>query len=187
MDLNALEALVDEMIEAGSAYDPESIETVLRVRTKFDALSTLAVGEFDTWGEWAPDGARSAAGWIATRGHLPRAEVGRLVKRARALDQLPEFAQAWKDGDIGAAHVDVVAKARNSRTGAALERDEKMLVDYARTLRFEPYVQAVGYWSQLADPDGTEESAEERRNRRDVYLVKAGDMWLGKMTLDRVS
>ncbi len=78
-----------------------------------------------------------------------------------------------------------MARARNPRTEDALARDEKMLVDYAGPCRSPPSP-GDGYWEQLADPDGTEESAEERRNRRDVYLVKAGDMWLGKMTLDPI-
>ncbi|HVB93604.1 MAG TPA: DUF222 domain-containing protein [Acidimicrobiales bacterium] len=187
MKLDVLSEDVKELIEDGPRSDPESIAKMLRLRSQLDAYVTASVGEFDTWGEWALDGARSAAGWIAKEGNLPRAEAGRLVRRARTLDQLPEFAEAWRDGDIGAAHVDVVAKARNSRTEEALERDEKMLVDYARTLRFEPYVRAVGYWGQLADPDGTEESAEERRCRRDVYVVEAGDRYLGQMTLDPIS
>ena len=75
MDLNALEALVDELLAAGPPYDPESIETLLRVHTKVDALRTMAVGEFDTWGEFAADGARNATAWVATTGRLPRAEA----------------------------------------------------------------------------------------------------------------
>ena len=186
MKLDALSEDLRELREEGPDSDRESMATLLRLRSQFDAMFTSAVGEFDTGGEWGIDGARSAASWIAKEGNLPRAEAGRLVRRARNLRQLPEFAEAWGEGDIGAAHVDVVAKARNSRTEDALERDEKMLVDYARTLRFEPYAKAVDYWSQLADPDGTEESAEERTNRRDVYLEPVGDMWFGRMTLDPI-
>ncbi|HVB93369.1 MAG TPA: DUF222 domain-containing protein [Acidimicrobiales bacterium] len=186
MKIDALEGLVDELFEEGPVSDTESMETLLREFGRLEAYVTASVGEFDTWGAWALDGARSAAAWVATKGNLPRAVAGRMVKRARAVGQLPAFAEAWRDGKIGAAHVDVVAKARNSRTEEALKRDEKLLVDYARTLRFEPYARSVGYWEQLADPDGTEESAEERRCRRDVYVVKAGDMWLGKMTLDPI-
>ena len=187
MKIDALEGLVDELFEEGPVSDTESIETLLRQFGRLGAYVTASVGEFDTWGEWCLDGARSAAGWIATTGNLPRAEAGRLVRRARVLQKLPEFAGAWAEGDIGAAQIDTVAKpAGNPRTAERLHHDEKLLVDQARTLRPEDFAKAVEYWEQLADPDGTEESAEERRNRRDVYLVKAGDMWLGKMTLDPI-
>jgi Domain of unknown function (DUF222) len=188
MEFTALEGLVDELNEAGPPYDPESMETLLRVRTKVDALCTTAVGEFDTWGEWAPDGARNAASWVATKGRLPRAEAGRLVKRARALPRFPICAEAWRRGELNGAHLDTLEKVRNDRTKEALEQDEETLVrEGCRAGRFEDFVKLVGYWEQLADPDGTEESAEERRNRRDVYLVKAGDMYLGQMNLDPIS
>ena len=145
------------------------------------------MGEFDTWGEWAPDGARNAAAWVATKGHLPRAEAGRLVKRARALPRFPSCAEAWRRGD------------RTVRTSTSSERcgttgpktpwsgtRRRWSEKAVGPGRFEDFVKAVGYWEQLADPDGTEEAAEERRNRRDVYLVQVGDMWLGKMTLDPI-
>jgi hypothetical protein len=186
MNIDDLKGFVDEMFEQGPVSDAESMATLLRESSRLDAYVTVSVGEFDKWGAWALDGARSAAAWIAKKGNLPRVVARRLVRRGRALDHLPEAAKAWKEGDIGAAHVDTLENSRNPRTRCGLEHDEEMLVDHARTLCPEDFGKAVEYWEQLADPDGTEESAEERRNRRDVYLVKAGDMWLGKMTLDPI-
>ncbi|HWD51232.1 MAG TPA: DUF222 domain-containing protein [Acidimicrobiales bacterium] len=187
MKLDVLTENLKELLAEGPDSDRESIETLLRVHRQVEACLTVAVAEFDDWGEWGLDGARSAAAWIAARGNLPREKARHLVRRARTLRRLPAFAQAWKDGEIGAAHVEVVGKlARNPRVAERLFDDEKLLLDYARTLTYEDFVKAVTYWEQLADPDGTEESAEERRNRRDVYLVKAGDRWLGKMTMDPI-
>jgi Domain of unknown function (DUF222)/HNH endonuclease len=184
--LDALKGLIDELFEEGPVSDAESMETLLRESSRLDAYVTASVGEFDKWGAWALDGARSATAWIAKEGKLLRSEARRLVRRGRALDHLPEAAKAWREGDIGAAHVDSLEKVRNSRTQCTLEADEEMLVNQGRTLCPEDFGKAVDYWEQLADPDGTEESAEEQRNRRDVYLVKAGDMWLGRMTLDPI-
>jgi hypothetical protein len=187
--LDALERSVDELLEAGPPYDRESMETLLRVRTKVDAVCTMAVGEFDTWGEWAPDGARTAGSWVAKTGRLPRAEAGRLVKRARALARFPACAESWKRGELNGAYLDTLEKVRNDRTQDALERDEETLVrEGCRLGRFEDFVKLVDSWEQLADPDGTEEAAEERRNRRDVYLVPSIDgSYLGQMTLDPIS
>ncbi|HEV3265792.1 MAG TPA: DUF222 domain-containing protein, partial [Acidimicrobiales bacterium] len=176
MNIDDLKGFVDQMFEQGPVSDAESMATLLRESSRLDAYVTVSVGEFDKWGAWALDGARSAAAWIAKKGNLPRVVARRLVRRGRALDHLPEAAKAWKEGDIGAAHVDTLEKARNSRTRCGLEHDEEMLVDHARTLCPEDYAKAVSYWEQLADPDGTEASAEERRNRRDVYIEPVGDM-----------
>jgi uncharacterized protein DUF222 len=44
------------------------------------------------------------------------------------------------------------------------------------------------YWKQLADPDGAEESEEERKAARNVFLESSySGMWLGQMTLDPIS
>ena len=69
-------------------------------------------------------------------------------------------------------------------TDEALARDEALLVKQATRLRFEQFVRAAASWDQLADPDGTEDAAEARRARRDVYLeASISGMYLGQMTL----
>jgi hypothetical protein len=84
--------------------------------------------------------------------------------------------------------VDVVASLRNEATEETLARDESMLVDQARSLRFDRFIRAAAYWSQFADPDSADQAAERRRARRDVYLAKSfGGMWLGAITLDPIS
>jgi hypothetical protein len=55
-------------------------------------------------------------------------------------------------------------------------------------MKFEAFCGAVAYWSQLADPNGAEESDMERRARRDVFLTSSLDgMWFGQMTFDSIS
>ncbi|HUZ09262.1 MAG TPA: DUF222 domain-containing protein, partial [Acidimicrobiales bacterium] len=110
------------------------------------------------------------------------------VRRGRALRHLGVCAEAWSNGELTAAHVDVIAGLRSAVTQEALARDEAMLVGHARTLGFEHFTRAATYWEQLADPDGVEAGAEERRGRRDVYLAAGFDgMWLGQITLDPIS
>ncbi|MDA8269242.1 MAG: hypothetical protein M0013_12905, partial [Actinomycetota bacterium] len=72
---------------------------------------------------------------------------------------------AWRDGDITGAHVAVVAALRRDETAPSLVRDEEMLVDQARTLRFDAFRRVVGYWEQLADPDGADRDGERERSR----------------------
>lgn len=81
-----------------------------------------------------------------------------------------------------------MAALRNDSTDEVLARDEPVLVDQARSLRFDRFVRACAYWKQRADPDGADRDDEQRRSRRDVYLVHSfGGLWLGSMTLDPVS
>jgi hypothetical protein len=185
--LDDLAEVIDEVIgrEPATCADAESVESLLRQLTRLEAFVTTAVAAFDASGEWAPDGARTAASWLATRCHLPTGQARRLVRRGRELRHLPVCAEAWCDGAISAAHVDTIAALRRPATEEALARDEAMLVGQATRLRFESFTRATAYWEQFADPDGTEAGAEERRGRRDAYLAASFDgMWLGKITLD---
>jgi hypothetical protein len=69
-----------------------------------------------------------------------------------------------------------------------MARDEAMLVAQATELGFEDFNRALGYWKQLADPDGADASEEERKASRNVFLESSlSGMWLGQMTLDPIS
>ena len=119
---------------------------------------------------------------------IPRAMARRFVRRGRNLRRLPAVAEAWEEGSIAAPHVDLMIGLVREATESVLGRDEAMLVSQAKGLRFNQFARTVAYWDQLADPDGTEEAAEARRARRDVYLEASIDgMFLGKMTLDPIS
>jgi hypothetical protein len=143
------------------------------------------VAAFAQWGEWALEGAKTPTAWLDTRCHIPKAEARARLRRGEALAGLPVAAAAWARGDIGAAHLDTLVRVKSPVTEEALARDEGLLVDDARTMKFAPFCSAVAYWEHLADQDGTEEAALERAARRDVYLVPSvHGTYLGKINLD---
>ncbi len=150
----------------------------------------MAVASFDASGEWALDGAQSISAWLSTRCHLPLGEARSQLRRGRALPSLPLVAQAFSAGVIGAAQVDLLVKAAQGAARVdqeAFPRDEAVLLAAATALKFAPFSAAVAYWTQLADPDGAEESEMEKMARRDVYVSHSvGGMWLGKMTFDPI-
>ena len=190
MDLDVLTEVIDRLhgSDVSTYADAESLEMLQRQLSRLDAFVTQATAAFDAAGNWVPDGARNAAGWLLTRCHLPKSEARRVVRRGRSLRQLPECTRAWADGDITAAQVDVVAALRDESTEEALARDEEMLVSQASILRYDHFVRAAAYWQQLADPDGAEDDEERRRDKRDVYLdASFSGMWFGRMTLDPIS
>jgi hypothetical protein len=190
MDLDVLTKAIDRLSGSDPSLcaDTESIEVLQRQLARLDAFVTEATAVFDATGNWVPDGARNAAAWLASRCRLPKGQARRLVRRGRELRHLPACTRAWADGDITAAQVDAITELRCDSTEGALARDEAMLVEQARTLRYESFVRAVAYWKQLADPDGIEEDDQKCRSRRDVYLGSSfRGMWLGKITLDPIS
>ena len=190
MELMNFDAALDELIESGAANygDCESIEALHQMQARFDFFVTEATAAFEVGEEWAADGAKTAASWLATRCRVARPAAKRRVRLGRTLRHLPAVAEAWRQGTIGTAQAEAIAKARRHRTEAAMARDEEMLVAQAKDLGFEDFTRVLDYWQQLADPDGAEESDEERKASRNVFLESSlNGMWLGQMTLDPIS
>ena len=159
MPLPALSAAIDELIAEGpdTLADGESMIGLRRELARFEAVIATATARFDTSREWEADGAQTAAAWLAWQCHLPKAVTRRQVSLGRKLRHLPACEQAWLDGDITAHHVGVIGAVRRPTTEQALARDEKLLVDNAKHLRFDAFNRVVDYWAQRADPDGAED------------------------------
>ena len=190
MELDNLAAALEALIESGAENygDGESMETLHDLSSRLESFVTEAIGAFEKGEEWAADGAKSAASWIASRCRVPRAAALRRVRLGRTLRHLPGVAQAWREGDIGEDAAQAIASARRHRTEAAMARDEEMLVFQAKELGFEDFTRVLAYWKQLADPDGAEASEEEKKASRNVYLESSyNGMYLGQMTLDPVN
>ena len=190
MELDALTESIDALVacDPSTLGDGDSMVALQRELSRLQCVVASATAAFDTSQDWAGDGARNASVWLAARCRMPRREARSLIRRGRALRHLPAWAEAWSKGEVSGAHLDAVAGVRREVTSERLGQDEAFLVEKARSMTFESFVRVVAYWEQHADPDGVEDAAEERRCRRDVYLVPSlSGLWLGTMTLDDAS
>ncbi len=190
MELENHREALDALVASGAANygDGASIEELHRQLSQFESFVTEATAAFEAGEEWAADGAKTAASWISSRCRVPRAAAKRRVRLGRTLRHLPETAQAWRDGAIGADHAQAIASARRHRTESSMARDEAMLVAQAAEMGFEDFYRALSYWKQLADPDGADAADEDRKASRNVFLEASfSGMWLGQITLDPVS
>ena len=181
---------LNELVASGpdAHADGVSVEELHRMLSRFEAFVTEATSAFEASQEWAADGAKSAAAWLATRCRLPRRAAKNRVRLGRSLQHLPECARAWRDGVIGTDQVHAISRARRHRTEGAMARDEAMLVEQAAQMGFEDFYRALSYWKQLADPVGADDTEVARREARNVFLEPGIDgMWLGQMMLDPIS
>jgi hypothetical protein len=190
MELEDFDEALEALIASGPEHygDGESMEKLHSLEARFASFMTEATSAFEAGEQWAAEGAKTAASWIASRCRVPRAAAKRRVRLGRNLRHLPAVAEAWREGSIGEDAAKAIASARRHRTTAAMTRDEEMLVDQAKDLGFEDFARALEYWKQLADPEGAEASDMERQASRDVFLEPSiGGMYLGQMTLDPIS
>jgi hypothetical protein len=166
----------------------EAVVELARLRRVLEAGCARIADGWNTRRVWAADDARSGAVHLAVSTGSPKDECQRLLSLGRAMRQLPLAGEAFAAGEIGGAHLRRLAGMRHRRTLRQLERDEAMLVEHARTLRFDDFSQVVDYWRLRADPDGADETDVERRDRRRVSFDETlGGMWSGSMFLDPVS
>jgi hypothetical protein len=193
MEVDVFEALerdVDRLLglDAFSYSDQESMITMARIAAKVECAKSLVAVGFDDGGEWAADGAQTSVAWIDTRCHVAKTAARRELRLGRALSHMPATAAAWSEGAITAAQVEALTKLFTARTKEAFVRDEQMLVDQAKKMKFGTFYSVAAYWEQCADPDGASEHDMARVARRDVWLVPGtSGMWSGQMNLDHVS
>jgi 5-methylcytosine-specific restriction endonuclease McrA len=184
--------VVDVQVGSGSDDDPgggcAALAVLLREKAAMDARVAREVAAFDASGAWKASGAMTARAWMLQSCHLSAAEAARLLSRGRALRHLPAVDRAFAAGALTGDHVAIVVSLDHGATREALQRDQHQLVDLARLHTFAEWKGLLEAWKQRVDPDGTTEAAEEKRNRRDAWLVETFDgTWLGRMTLDPVS
>ena len=156
-----LAAVLDRVCEKDPAAlsDGDTIEALHHQLARLEAATARAAAAFDVARGWEADGARSAAAWISTRCRRPLGEARRRVAAGRRLRDMPQVDAAWTAGDISASHVDVLGRAWTPASAQLFARDEQLLCEEARQLRFHHFVQVVAYWRYRADPDGVEADA----------------------------
>ena len=91
---------VDELIESGVANygDCESMESLHQIQARLDSFVTEATAAFEAGEEWAADGAKTAASWVATRCRVARRAAKRRVRLGRTLRHLPAGGQGLARG-----------------------------------------------------------------------------------------
>ena len=160
--------LCGRLIEAVSAArDSESLRVAVhactRAQAQIAAVTYTATSNFDAERIWEDDDAKNAATWLRTAARLPADEAARQVRHARKLRTLPQTEAALRAGDIGVGHVARIANLDNPRTRMFLRADEKMIVEWAKSMRFDDFGKVVCEWRDHVDPDGGHADRAERR------------------------
>jgi hypothetical protein len=124
------------MLATQDAYSPSSNDVLrerLIQRRRVIDLQEVAfareAAEFAAGDAWDEDGSVSAIDWLRFHCHMNAGAAANAIAVGESLEQIPESHQAVVDGEIGFAHLVVMA-----RTAEALgERfDEKLLVEKAK-------------------------------------------------------
>jgi hypothetical protein len=170
--------VVQEQLEVDphALSDGELAEAMIelrRVQARLAAATARLTAAFDARRVWAADGSRSAGAWLANRCRLPAGQMRAQVRLGRRLEDMAATSDAFEAGEVAEVHASRLADLSVGRTASCFNRDEPMLVDWARELSWPDFWRATEYWRQLADPDGTERDAATDHACRRV------DLWEG--------
>lgn len=154
----------------------EAARSLQEAEARLAAAKARVVAELHQRGAHRLDGAQTASQWIAHTCRIPRGIAARDVTVARSLRCLPELAHALADGDTGIDKVRAVVRLhRCPRTRALIERDDDLLATAARNLDWVEFQQALAYWVLHNDPDGSDNHADARRQRRRFAMAQLLD------------
>ena len=165
-----------------------SLLTISEVRSMLDAAEIEALAAYDAAKEWKATSAQSAALRIAYLTNRPLEDVRWRVGLGRKLRTMPHTLSAFELGEISIDHVQHLCRVNLKALAADFARDEEMLVDKARRLRFDEFAVEVRRWRDVVDPEGTEKRAlsnyEERRVDASQTFEGMGrlDGWLEPLT-----
>lgn len=192
--------LLVELVGAdlGSLTDAERTDGVLalvKLSGQVDAALAAIVGDWDGRTIWTADGAHSAGGWLAARTELARSKAGSLVHLARDLRSCPHVAEAFAEGVLGRAKVDLLLRAR-PKVEAVFAAHEAALVAEVRPLTVDHARIVVREWRRLAlasigsDDDGPRpgDPPEDPEADNGFRLSESFDgRFFGDLDLDPVS
>ncbi|MGY1804357.1 DUF222 domain-containing protein [Blastococcus sp. SYSU D00922] len=171
--MDELDAALDVL--AGADLQGQDLLDLARrltgARNRLDAVVTDVVRRAEAVQAAEQDGLASMRSWLRTHTRLSPAEIARLVRNGRALDQLPALREAFAAGRIGAEQVAVIApvaavevQAEAVGQGVDLAEVDATLTEVAATRPYAELKQVVAHFMARLDPDGAEPDPTEGRS-----------------------
>src|SRR5438309_343683 len=167
------------------APGPDPGEQLILLQRQIDLLlldHPRVAAEFAQTTQWADEGSNSAIDWIRFNCNLTEKAAGDRIAVGSKLTDLAESSQAMQLGEIGFAHLTVIA-----RTAVALGKrfDELVLLDLARkmspgklyykSMQYRHSVDAKGYALEQADARPARPAIGRGRRRS----LQASHLWSG--------
>ena len=154
-------------IEIEQLSDDELAETYVhacRVRDEHDLFIARLAAEFAKRNKYDDDGFVSPIDWMRFNGHVTSGAAANSVAVGEAIQRMPESVEAMAGGEIGFAHLTVMA-----RTAEALgdRFDESALIEKARENSPGKFHYICTHYRHAADPKQyAEEESEQVQQRR---------------------
>jgi Domain of unknown function (DUF222) len=182
--IDTLASALGELEHAIHIVDPSSVKTndVVALRVLLDRVDQACSESFIRFidnGGHLLDNCLSAGAWLAEHTHVVRSEAETRRLTVRLQDELTSFGVALTLGEIGLAHVRLLARIVTKERLDIARRDEEVLLNAARTLDPSRFARALRVWQQLCDDELHDPTgADQIEARRKLRLAALADgMW----------
>ena len=157
--------------EAGLDDDglEEEFAALDRAADVIDGKRLRVLAQIEHRGTYARDGHVSLTAWLAHRFRKTWSAASRLVRAARALEQMPATREALEEGEITSSAVDLLASAQQVDP-KAFAQAEDYLVEAATTLSIPDLGRVVGTWRRAAEDARGPEASERAYERRRLHV-----------------
>jgi hypothetical protein len=170
VDLDLLVDDVEGLHHLSSAQVLDQLRELSVERNRLDATMARLARHAELTQAVEHDGLVSVRSWLIGHLRLSGSEASRLVRVGRAVEHFPRLGEAFADGSVTAAQVDVVASAVGERERAAAEVQgidldvfDRAWTQVATTSSHGSLVVAVQAFVEALDPDGVEPDPVEQR------------------------
>ena len=168
--LSALEEIFTEDLDR---LDHDGLEEEFAVLDRaaeiIHAKRLRVLARIERRGTYARDGHVSLTSWLAQRFRKTWSAASRLVRQARALEQMPSTREALAEGEITSSAVDVLMPAHQVDP-QAFAQAEASLVEAAATLPIPDLRRVVATWTRAAEDARGPEVSEQAYERRRLHV-----------------
>ena len=175
-----LEAIQDLAAEPASGR-PADVTAVLQAGQQLQGLGLRELAAMQASGQYADDGAASAAVWLRGTTVVSDATARATVKlAARVQSELPALGQALVEGSTTLEHVRAAASGLAGLDPAVIGQVQESLVDLVAVARPAEVRRVLRERAEAVDPRLAAEADRKRQDRQNLYLdqVPGGSAFL---------
>jgi Domain of unknown function (DUF222)/HNH endonuclease len=170
---NLQSALEEILTEDEAVLDDDGLEEAFAeldwAADVIHAKRLRVLAQIERRGTYARDGRLSITSWLAGRFRKTWSAASRLVRAARALEQMPATRDALEEGEITSSAVDLLTSVREVDP-QAFTHAEDYLVEAATTLSIPDLGRVVGTWRRAAEDARGPEFSERAYERRRLHV-----------------
>ena len=175
-----LDTATDPLCGLDNAALTEQFRNLELEARRLEAEMALVISEGQRRGVYGDDSHYSMKGWLKANANWSNPQVSRRSRLARLLEAYPTVGESLREGHIGIAQADELARVYgNVRCRVQFDESIELLLVQAEQLEFDQARLCLKRWESFADADGAHNDREASKAARTATVgVLDGSLFL---------